>query len=63
MLIHAVRSDADMNALSVASKLNPDWEFLCQLRDVGRRRASEWLEANYDSIGQESSVDVAATYL
>jgi NTE family protein len=63
MLIHAVRSDADMNALSVASKLNPDWDFLCRLRDVGRRRASEWLEANYDSIGQESSVDVAATYL
>ena len=63
MLIHAVRSDSDMNALSVASKLNPDWDFLCRLRDVGRLRATEWLEGSFGKIGQESSIDVAATYL
>jgi NTE family protein len=63
MLIHAVRADADMSALSVASKLNPDWDFLCHLRDVGRNRAAEWLGANFDKIGVESSVDVEATYL
>jgi NTE family protein len=63
MRIHAVRSDADMSALSVASKLNPDWDFLCHLRDVGRNRAAEWLGSNFDKLGVESSVDVAATYL
>ncbi len=63
MRIHAVRSDADMSALSVASKLNPDWDFLRHLRDVGRNRAAEWLGSNFDKLGVESSVDVAATYL
>ena len=63
MRIHAVRSDADMSALGVASKLNPDWGFLCRLRDVGRNRAAEWLDLNLDKVGVQSSIDVAATYL
>jgi NTE family protein len=63
MRIHAVRSDADMSALGVASKLNPDWDFLCHLRDVGRNRAAEWLDANLDAVGIRSSIDAAATYL
>jgi NTE family protein len=63
MRIHAVRSDADMSALGVASKLNPDWDFLCHLRDVGRNRAGEWLNSNLDKVGVQSTIDVAATYL
>jgi NTE family protein len=63
MRIHAVRSDADMSALGVASKLNPDWDFLCHLRDVGRSRAAEWLDANLDAVGIRSSIDAEATYL
>jgi NTE family protein len=63
MRIHAVRADADMSALSVASKLNPDWDFLCHLRDVGRNRAAEWLDQNLSKVGVQSSIDVAATYL
>ena len=63
MRIHAVRSDADMSALGVASKLNPDWDFLCRLRDVGRSRAAEWLGSNFDKIGIESSIDIEAAYL
>jgi NTE family protein len=63
MRIHAVRSDADMSALGVASKLNPDWDFLCHLRDVGRNRAGEWLDSNLDKVGVQSTIDVTATYL
>jgi NTE family protein len=63
MRIHAVRADTDMSALSVASKLNPDWDFLCHLRDVGRNHAAEWLDQNLSKVGVQSSIDVAATYL
>jgi NTE family protein len=63
MLIHAIRSDAVMIGLGVPSKLNPDWDFLCHLRDVGRRTASEWLEANFQRVGVESSIDIDAEFL
>ncbi len=63
MRIHAVRSDADMSELSVASKLNPAWDFLCKLRDVGRNRAAEWLDSSLEAVGVRSTVDVGATYL
>ncbi|MDX2308802.1 MAG: patatin-like phospholipase family protein [Hyphomicrobium sp.] len=63
MRIHSIRDDAEMTQLGVATKLNPDWEFLCRLRDVGRARAGEWLERNYDRIGSESSVDLSDVFL
>jgi NTE family protein len=63
MRIHAVRSDADMSELSVASKLNPAWDFLCKLRDVGRNRAAEWLDSSLEEVGVRSTVDVGTTYL
>jgi NTE family protein len=63
MLIHSIRDDAEMTNLGVATKLNPDWEFLCRLRDVGRLRAAEWLEKNLDSVGVQSSIDLAEVFL
>jgi NTE family protein len=63
MRIHSIRDDAEMNQLGVATKLNPDWEFLTRLRDVGRTRATEWLEAHFDRVGRESSIDLAEVFL
>jgi NTE family protein len=63
MLIHSIRSDDDMAKLGVASKFSSDWNFLCQLRDAGSRRAGEWLTENFDNVGTRSSVDLAEAYL
>ncbi|MGI9382420.1 MAG: patatin-like phospholipase family protein [Methyloligellaceae bacterium] len=63
MLIHSIRDDDRMACLSVASKLSPDWDFLRELRDIGRAAAQDWLAANFDRVGAESTVDIAATYL
>jgi NTE family protein len=63
MLIHAISDDAAMNALGVATKLNPDWDFLCRLRDAGRSRASEWLARNLDRVGHTSTVDIDEIFL
>jgi NTE family protein len=63
MLIHAISADDIMLELGVASKLNADWEFLTDLRDAGRMRAENWLVANYDSIGKQSTVDIHNAYL
>jgi NTE family protein len=63
MKIHAIRDDAEMTQLGVATKLNPDWAFLCRLRDVGRKRASEWLDQNFEAVGKESSIDLAKLFI
>jgi NTE family protein len=63
MLIHSISADDVMSELGVASKLNGDWEFLTYLRDVGRDRAGQWLEQNYDRLNVESTVDIRDRYL
>jgi NTE family protein len=61
--IHSIRDDAGMAELGVATKLNPDWEFLCQLRDAGRRRTEEWLGESFVHVGKVSSIDLAEVFL
>jgi NTE family protein len=63
MLIHAISAEEVMGKLGVMSKLNADWEFLAELKDVGRAYADAWLARNYDSLGRESTVDIATAYL
>ncbi|MDN0076323.1 patatin-like phospholipase family protein [Crenobacter sp. SG2303] len=63
MLIHSIRSDQTMAALSVSSKYNADWDFLCFLRDKGRTEAEAWLKENYQNIGQRSSIDIGKEFL
>jgi len=63
MLLHSIEAEDFMRGLSVSSKLNPDWEFLTHLRDVGRACAEEWLAASFERLGVESTVDVHETYL
>ena len=36
------------------------WLFL---RDAGRNKAQEWLDNNFDSVGSESSIDLADVFL
>ncbi len=63
MNIHSVSAEEAMSTLSVASKLNADWGFLCELRDTGRAAAETWLAEHFETIGRESTIDIHATYL
>jgi len=63
LLIHSVRDDKGMAAFGAASKFDTDWEFLTKLRNLGRKRAGEWLARHYDDIGRQSSVDLREVYL
>lgn len=63
MLAHAIMDDEHMRQLSVATKMSPDWAFLCQLRDVGRERAGQWLAAHFGDVGVRSSIDIEKMYL
>jgi NTE family protein len=57
MRIHRIASAA-MTDLGYSSKLNAEWDFLCLLRDEGRRCADLFLQAHMHDLGQRSSFDL-----
>ena len=62
MLIHTIDAEDKLNRLGVSSKLNADWEFLMWLHELGRERASVFLEQHYDKINVESSTDIVKKF-
>jgi NTE family protein len=57
MRIHLIESKV-LADLGASSKFNAEWDFLCMLRDEGRRAAEAFLTANGKNIGKRSSVDL-----
>ena len=62
MLIHVIEAEDVIREFPGSSRLNNNWDFLCHLYEVGRERADEWLVANFDYLGKESTVDLEAKY-
>ena len=63
ILIHAIRADKVLKDLSVASKMDTDWDFLISLRDLGRAEGENWIDRNYDAINERDTVDIRRDYL
>ena len=61
--IHAISAEEKMRDFSVLSKFNADWDFLLDLKEVGRTHADAWLKENFESIGRRSTVDINSAYL
>ena len=57
MRIHRISSEV-MVQLGYSSKLNAEWEFLCMLRDEGRRAGDAFLRDHHEDLGQRSSFDL-----
>jgi NTE family protein len=57
MRVHLVASPL-MSELGYSSKLNAEWDFLCMLRDEGRRVTDAFLGTHGDSLGRRSTVDL-----
>jgi NTE family protein len=57
MRIHRISSDV-MVELGYSSKLNAEWEFLCMLRDEGRRAGDAFLRAHHQDLGLRSTFDL-----
>jgi NTE family protein len=62
IFFHRISADEELKNLSVSSKLNSEWEFLKHLHDVGYRTAEDWLNENYEALGNHSSLDINAVY-
>jgi NTE family protein len=61
--VHVIEAEAEMADLGASSKLNPDWDFLRYLHDIGYRAANAWLEKHFDELGVRSTVDIFEKYL
>jgi NTE family protein len=57
MRIHLIASKA-LVELGASSKFNAEWDFLCMLRDEGRRAAEAFLTTDSKNIGKCSSMDL-----
>jgi NTE family protein len=57
MRVHYVTNDI-MTELGGSSKLIAEWDFLCMLRDEGRRAAQTFLERHANDLGRRSTLDL-----
>ena len=56
--VHRVALDSSAKKLDTTSRLNTDYEFFVMLRDHGRRAARHFLDAHFDHIGVQGTVDL-----
>lgn len=62
MNFHVIEAEALMSQLAVDSKLNAHLPFITMLHHQGCMQAEMWLERNFHSIGERSSVDLAELF-
>ncbi|MDT0501063.1 MULTISPECIES: patatin-like phospholipase family protein [unclassified Halomonas] len=61
-LFHRIIGDEVLDELSISSKMNAEWPFLCHLRDAGRNTAEAWLAEHFPALGHHSTLDVEQVY-
>lgn len=57
LYIHCLRADHALTEFPSASVYVPDWDFLLNLRDLGREAARVWLQENHQFIGKKTTID------
>jgi len=63
MNMHVIGAEDELSKLGASSKSNTSRDFLLQLKAIGRHAADQWLTANWQNIGEQSSVDVRQMFL
>ena len=59
---HIIEAQELMSELKAETKLAANMRFFEMLRDQGRARAKDWLQANHAQIGKRSTVDLAELF-
>ena len=60
--IHRIDGGAQLAGYAASTKLNSSWNFLTQLRDLGRECAKRFLDAHYDDIGHRGTLDLRQAF-
>jgi NTE family protein len=56
--IHSIRTDQALLNHSASSKFDVDWGFISALKAEGERVGRAWIDATFDKIGKEPSIDI-----
>lgn len=62
MRLHRISAENELQKLGVSSKLNSEWAFLQHLHEIGYKTADQWLEQNFEYLGQKSTLDDSSIY-
>jgi NTE family protein len=60
--MHRIGGGEKLERFAASSRLNAEWSFLQELRDLGRAAAREWLAENYDAVGVHATLDLRSAY-
>ncbi len=60
---HLIEAAPYTKDLEEHSRLTPEWDLLCHLRDCGRRAAEAWMKKQHREVGYNSTVDLAQKFL
>ncbi len=58
--LHMIHGGQDLHRFDNSSKLLTEWDFLLQLRDIGRAEAELWLDTHGAGLGKRSTLDASA---
>ena len=61
--IHNINPEEDMWVWNLSSKLNASWDFLTELKNLGRKYAEDWLAENFKHIGVKATTNIKETFL
>jgi NTE family protein len=62
ILLHRIEAHGKLLPLGASSKVNAELAFLEFLFDIGREAGAKWLKNNWDKVGKEPTVDLAAMF-
>jgi NTE family protein len=60
--MHRIHGGRRLDEYTASSRLNADWAFFKELKDLGRAAARRWLRENYEAIGERSTLDLPQAY-
>jgi NTE family protein len=56
--VHGI-GDEMLGSFGASSKMNNDWAFLRHLHEIGWKAADNWLAANLEAVGRQSTIDLS----
>jgi NTE family protein len=60
--VHRIEGGKFLASFAASTKVKASWSMIQELHGYGRAAAKEWLAANYDRIGVESTLDLRMAY-
>ena len=60
--MHRIAGGQKLDAFAASSRLNAEWSFFKELKNLGRATAKRWLTQHFDAIGVQSTLDLKAAY-